>query len=726
LFTDHVYLQTDRSGNIYYSKYIQPFGTIKATGWASSYVKPNGNIISLTTPDFGGAYQDFLVQEINPASGIIWTKKYNRPNNTWMSSVTPAGNGLLLSGFSLEPASPPIQTYVMKLDATGNAGGCPSENTGVELLPAQYNTTNADFTAKGTQPQIVNSHIASIVDVTENTVCQFIKCDSIIPPIDTCLVCSSLQITGQDTICSLQDTLTFKGIKNVLCGLPVQWRIDNAFAQVIASGDSTVRIQFKKAGTVKLYGQMITPCKTIEDSLLITIFSSPGSINLGPDIQLCKLSTLKLNAGSGFKSYLWNDGSVDSVLTAYNIDQYFVTAEDYCGNKYYDTINITQAPDVPFDLGPDLKVCDNDTLTITAPGSFFKYTWSANYNINTTNGNTVKLWPVADTSYSVIAEVATGCTVIDTIRIKVNKSVPVNIGNDTSFCIGGTVVFTAPNGFTSYEWQDVSAGKTFTATQKGLYWVRATDINGCISKDTAEIKQVYALPVVSLGNDFEICLNETHVFNAGNGFTSYLWQNNSSNSTYSTNQTGIYRVQVTDNNNCKNADTVVITGYKPAPQNFLDSSLSICIGRNNELIALGVWKSYLWNNNARGSSITIVNAGDYWLEVTSDEGCSARDTIKVIAKDCGKTIYFPNAFTPNNDGKNETYKPVVIGKIEKIKFIVYNRLGEKVFETTGPFKGWDGTYKGKPQDSNTFVWYCSYQFAGEPVKIEKGTVILVR
>ena len=78
------------------------------------------------------------------------------------------------------------------------------------------------------------------------------------------------------------------------------------------------------------------------------------------------------------------------------------------------------------------------------------------------------------------------------------------------------------------------------------------------------------------------------------------------------------------------------------------------------------------------------------------------------------------------DSKNYHYRPIINGKIEKLKFIIYNRFGEKVFESSDPFKGWDGTYKGKPQDSNTFVWYCSYQFAGELLKTEKGTVILVR
>jgi gliding motility-associated-like protein len=61
-----------------------------------------------------------------------------------------------------------------------------------------------------------------------------------------------------------------------------------------------------------------------------------------------------------------------------------------------------------------------------------------------------------------------------------------------------------------------------------------------------------------------------------------------------------------------------------------------------------------------------------------------------------------------------------------MKLSIYNRFGEKVFETADILKGWDGTYKGKVQDSNTFVFYYSYRFAGDIVKSAKGTVALIR
>jgi gliding motility-associated-like protein len=115
----------------------------------------------------------------------------------------------------------------------------------------------------------------------------------------------------------------------------------------------------------------------------------------------------------------------------------------------------------------------------------------------------------------------------------------------------------------------------------------------------------------------------------------------------------------------------------------------------------------------------------YWLEVTSAQGCSNREYIDVKEKVCKKYIYFPNAFAPAGN-QNRVFRPILSGLVVKYHLYIYNRWGQKVFETSDPHMGWDGNINGKPQDGNSFVWYCQYQFAGDPEKIEKGTVILIR
>lgn len=728
VITDHVYMKTDNNGNTTYSKFVQPFGTGKAIGWSAMIAKPNGNILGVTACEFGGAYFDFILQEIDPASGIQWTKKYNKAG-VWMTSLDrSADEGIFMSGASAEAAGPPLQTNIMRVDANGNGGSCPSENLQQELFSVNYNIVNADFTAKTLQPQVISTSKLTALDVSVATSCSFVQCDSVLLPEDSCAAdsCNKLKISGADSICSIKKLATYHIQKNDSCTAKAQWVLDSAFVKIITQTDSTLTVQFLKTGNINIIAKLQGVCKLLTDTLKVNIQQSKDSLNLGPDIELCVLSTLKLSAGNGFKSYLWNDGSVDSVLTVYIPGQYSVTVQDYCGNKYADTINITQAPTIPFDLGPDLTKCAADTIILKAPGSYLKYTWSPNYNINTTSGSTVKLWPAKDTSYIVVAEVAKGCTVIDSIRIKILQPLKLDIGNDTSFCKGGAAVFKVPSGFSNTVWQDGSVNQNFTATQQGNYFVTAKDANGCMVKDTAKVVNVYPLPVVSLGNDLAICQNETQQFNAGLGFVKYLWQDNSTAQTYTAVAPGTYWVQVTDTHTCIKADTVVVTGYKSQPQHFVDSIATVCFGKNTTLVAIGNWPAYLWSTGANTSAIDVSIAGQYWLQVTDSNGCKAREIVHVTAENCVNTIYFPNAFTPNNDRRNDTYKPIINGVITKIQFSIYDRYGKKVFETNDPAKGWDGNYKGKVQGNMSFIWYCVYQFAGSSERTKKGTVVLIR
>jgi gliding motility-associated-like protein len=91
-----------------------------------------------------------------------------------------------------------------------------------------------------------------------------------------------------------------------------------------------------------------------------------------------------------------------------------------------------------------------------------------------------------------------------------------------------------------------------------------------------------------------------------------------------------------------------------------------------------------------------------------------------------KHVFFPSAFTPNQDGKNDIFKPIITGNIKHYEFFIYNRWGQVVFRTTDATKGWDGKFLGKEQNNNVFIWQCSYQFEGEAIRTQKGTVILIK
>ena len=86
----------------------------------------------------------------------------------------------------------------------------------------------------------------------------------------------------------------------------------------------------------------------------------------------------------------------------------------------------------------------------------------------------------------------------------------------------------------------------------------------------------------------------------------------------------------------------------------------------------------------------------------------------------------PNAFTPNNDGRNDLFKPSLFGVVKQYDFAVYNRYGKIVFETKDLSKGWDGSIQGMPQNPGVFIWKCVYQIENQLLTTESGTVLLIR
>ena len=162
------------------------------------------------------------------------------------------------------------------------------------------------------------------------------------------------------------------------------------------------------------------------------------------------------------------------------------------------------------------------------------------------------------------------------------------------------------------------------------------------------------------------------------------------------------------------------------PSGFLPQQITKCVNLYESITPASTFANYLWSNGATTPSIRVVNSGLYWLEVTDITGCTGRENTRVTTKSCMNGVFVPTAFTPNNDGLNDIFKPLVDGKLVQYRFTIYDRWGQVVLQTTDPGKGWNGKRGGVDQDTNMFVWVCTYQLAGEAIKTEKGTFLLIR
>ena len=585
-------------------------------------------------------------------------------------------------------------------------------------VPITYKPNSFAWTAPNPNPLIsTNNQNNSVVPINYTAS----------PPCYQKTFCDTLKIHGTANSCDLQQDFTFTAFKNIQCGAEVNWFIDTAVLQSFqVVDDTTIVLKFDQAWQGWLYARMQTSCGEFSDSVLITIYDSPGPVNIGPDTSICQLNSITLNAHRGYATYLWNNGATDSLITITGPGTYYVDVTDACGNSFADTVIISLAPPVPISIGPDRAKCNSDTLQLQAPPGFISYAWSPDYNISATNIQQVIINPAVDTAYTVKAEKTPGCFAYDTVHITVHNSAPIDLGSDQSFCAGDSLVLDAGTSFTQYQWSNGNITQQITAHAAGTYSVIGITAEGCKSFDTLTVLNVYPLPVVSLNKDSTLCTGDQRTLNAGSGFINYTWNTGSSSPSIIVNNIGIYSVIVSDAHGCKGTDTTKITLMFPQPYGFLGPDTSICPYGNIQLKTMTSFDQYLWNTGGTASSIIIKQPGLYWLQIKDDKNCVGKDTIIVNPKDCGKGFFVPTAFTPNNDGKNDLLKPILLGNVKQYRFWIYNRWGELIFETNDQTKGWNGMYKGQPQNSGAFVWRCMYQFEGEQVKNDGGTFVLIR
>jgi gliding motility-associated-like protein len=183
---------------------------------------------------------------------------------------------------------------------------------------------------------------------------------------------------------------------------------------------------------------------------------------------------------------------------------------------------------------------------------------------------------------------------------------------------------------------------------------------------------------------------------------------------------GTFEDTLVDANGCESIRRINLSVEdKPNPNLGLDTN--ICIS-GELLISPGVFNNYLWQDGSTRSSFLVKGSGLYSVTVSNSCG-SSTDEIMVTEKPC--EIYFPNAFTPNNDGKNDVFNILNASDFQSYYLAIYNRWGEKVFETKNAKKGWDGNKNSQQAEMGVYVWYCKFKKSNVD-KIMKGTVTLVR
>ncbi len=288
----------------------------------------------------------------------------------------------------------------------------------------------------------------------------------------------------------------------------------------------------------------------------------------------------------------------------------------------YTVDNIT-APTV--DLGPDATACDSIILDAGNPGA--TYLWSTAEITQTITA------AVSDTYF--VEVTLPGCTpVYDTINVTVNPSPIVDLGSDTTVCIG--ILLDVTTGGATYYWSDASTNPTLSVSTSGTYWVDVT-VGGCTTRDSIDVIINSGPPVVNLGSDTTICGGIVLDGGANPGAT-FAWSTGDTTQTIFVSISGTYSVDVT--NACTNvSDSVTITVI-PVPVVDLGNDTIVCVGDTVILDATTTGVTYSWSTGDTIPTITVNTTGTYSVVLTDTAtGCTANDTI-IVTVSTGPTAFF--------------------------------------------------------------------------------------
>ena len=271
----------------------------------------------------------------------------------------------------------------------------------------------------------------------------------------------------------------------------------------------------------------------------------------------------------------------------------------------------------------------------------------------------------------------------------------------------------------------------FKQPWQGTIYLKST---GCDSLllDSLFIVVMQKPKQLELGNDTILCNHQTIPLHAGNGFKSYLWNTGATDSTIQVSLPGIYSVSVVDFCNNVHQDSIII--QKQDSSLFVNySNIDICKGDTVTLSASPGFYDYIWNPStfllnslARETIAFPATTTTYSVRAKTGTGCELEHFVTVKVEECPETVFIPNSFTPNSDGLNDEFKPIVTGVPVEYEFRVYNRFGQLVFYSVQKNKGWNGAYKNSHQPVGVFTWFVRYQFKNKKAVSKRGTTTLIR
>ncbi|HEX6098737.1 MAG TPA: hypothetical protein VF432_20645 [Thermoanaerobaculia bacterium] len=405
----------------------------------------------------------------------------------------------------------------------------------------------------------------------------------------------------------------------------------------ILTGQNTRTITFRAGAaspvTVKVTKRYWQGCATTyEHQVAVPQPIAQPSVSASGPTTFCTGGSVTLTAPAGY-TYQWSTGATTQSIAVTTAGNYSVTVRDLAGCNTATSAPVTVTVN-PYAATPTVTAsgptsfCEGSSVTLTSSEAS-SYLWS-------TGATTRSITVDASGSYSVTVD-PNGCSATSAPTVVTVNAPPatpaVTASGPTTFCEGGSVTLTAPDGFT-YLWSNGATAQSIAVTASGSYSVTVTDANGCSATSAATdvtVNPLPATPAISASGPTAFCEGGSVTLTAPAGF-SYLWSNGATTQSITVGASGSHSVTVTNANGCSATSapaTVTVHANPATPAVTASGPTTFCEGGSVTLTAPAGF-SYLWSNGATTQSITVSASGAYGVTVTNENGCSASSSATAV------------------------------------------------------------------------------------------------
>lgn len=578
--------------------------------------------------------------------------------------------------------------------------------------------TSVAFTGPIFTTPVLTATKTYYVTVKGTNKCENTAANAVAVTIKVTLVATTTDITvnGSTSVCA-NATATLAAISTTVTNPVFTWYSDATLSTVVFTGPvfttPVLTANTTYYVTVKGDNRCESSAATAR-AVAITVNALPNNpVVSAPNGGICAGdgATLTVTNAQAGVTYEWYNAAVGGNLlftgTTFNVTALAATTDYYilaigtggCNNnsgRVKVTVTVNAKPIVPTVASTSVSVCTGRSaiLTVTNPQAGVTYNWYTALVGGTLAGTGVNFTtPAVNANITYYVEGANG-TCISSSRAAVNVTalpVPVAPASVTAangtLCSGSSTILTVNNPVTGlvYRWYAASSGGAVLAegvtfnppnlSATTIYYVEAIAAGGCASPTRTAVT-VNVLPVL----DKPVVVVQTTTSNS----VTFAWAAVAGATAYQVSlDNGLTWINPT---NGATGTTYLVSGLKP------DQSVSILV-------------------RAKGQ-----------IECQTSQNGSATGK---AANPFGDQVYIPNAFTPNNDGKNDIF--LIYGNtISSAKMSIYTQWGQLIFQSDNVANGWDGTFKGVNQPIGVYVYMVDITFNNGTTSLRKGTVTLIR